>query len=49
MTKARNRWGCRTATDRPIGPPQSWTMSVMSSSPSWVTNPSTTRECSAMV
>jgi hypothetical protein len=29
--------------------PQSWTMGVMPSSPSWVTNPSTTRECSAMV
>jgi hypothetical protein len=49
MTKARNRWGCRTATENPMGPPQSWTISVMPSSPSWVTNLSTTRECSATV
>jgi hypothetical protein len=49
MARALNPWGCRTATQRPIGPPQSWTMGVMPSSPSWLTNPSTSLECSAMV
>ncbi len=49
MTKARNRSGWRVATQNPIGPPQSWTMRVISRRPSWSTNCSTTPACSAMV
>ena len=49
MTNARKRSAWRSATAKPIGPPQSWTISEMSRRSSSSTSRSITSACSAGV